>query len=466
MLMEIAWRGHTVLHDLKLNFCKPDGTPYRTVIIAGENGTGKTSILSSINDLMKGRATPTIEYVKYEREGTIFTASPDTSNHTMGFYTLISPGSDVPIQCNVDINHHNPTIDNDPTQLRFYGCLYLTARSGFKTSPIKSTTTKHLDDEKDGEDEDYDYTGIKQLLVDLDEQDAKAYRKAVNNVVAEYGLVDKKFTEDVISLSRMSRFTGAFNDFFQPYMKYSDVDSSSSTEKVIRFIKNGELINIDQLSTGEKQIVFRGAYCLKNIKALYNGLILIDEPELSMHPKWQVKILQYYRDIFTEDSVQKAQMIITTHSDHIISEALSCRDEVKVIILKSENGTIVAHDVEESVLPRIQSSEVNYIAFGLATLDYFLALYCRVQELAHAHGKKDSIDGCDEFIKEQDGFDDTLLMADDFNKHHFDTLPTYIRNGICHPNSKRVFDEKDVERCIVFLRSICTLYRDESEVVA
>ena len=399
MLLEIAWKGHTVLHDLKLNLHKSDGTPYRTVVIAGENGTGKTSILTSINDLMKGRSTPSIDYVTYEFDGALYTVTPESNNPNFGFYYRKEHSTGVSQFCPVDQYHHKSVIEDDPTQLRYHGCLYLSARSGFKTSTIKSTTTRLLDTERGGEDEDYDYTEIKQLFVDLDEQDAQAYRKVVDDRTNECGVVYKKFTDDVKSCSKMSRFTVAFNDFFYPDMKFQGVDNENGKEKTIRFIKNEESINIDELSTGEKQIVFRGAFCLKNSKVLTNGLILIDEPELSMHPKWQKKIFKYYRNIFSEDSVHNVQMIVTTHSDHVVSEALSCNDDVKVIVLKNENGNIIAHDARERVLPMIQPSEVNYIAFGLSSYDYFLALYCRVQEIADEHGMA-GIEGCDRFIME------------------------------------------------------------------
>ena len=43
-------------------------------------------------------------------------------------------------------------------------------------------------------------------------------------------------------------------------------------EKKILFKKNITLVPIDNLSTGEKQIVFRGAYLLKNINNLDGAL--------------------------------------------------------------------------------------------------------------------------------------------------------------------------------------------------
>lgn len=456
MFLEFEWADHPVLHDLKLDLRKSDGTPYRTIVIAGENGTGKTSILTSINNLINGNPTPTLNHAIYERNGDSYSVTPDKEYPDYGFYHRLDLKTDQTRHYQLDAHTHDSDLENDEAELRYYGCIYLSARSGFKTSPITSSTTKQLDTEKNGNDQDFNYTEIKQLIVDLDEQDNHDYRKMTEEVINGGGVVDRSFESDMQSKLRMFRFSNAFDKFFESKLVFEDIDRSNSKEKVIRFSKNNQLISIDDLSTGEKQIVFRGAYCLRNSRMLKNGLVLIDEPELSMHPKWQRKILQYYRDLFTEDSEQTTQLIITTHSDHVISEALRDRDNVKVIILKNDSGRVVAHNVEECVLPKVQSSEVNYLAFGLASYDYFLALYCRVQELAQVCGKKNSIKGCDEFIHEHELFDDSMFKLDDFVNGQFKTLPTYIRNGLCHPNSARIVDDAEVERCIQFLRKICT----------
>jgi len=46
-----------------------------------------------------------------------------------------------------------------------------------------------------------------------------------------------------------------------------------------------------------------------------NSIILIDEPEISLHPKWQTEIMKIYANIGKNN-----QFIITTHSPFIISQ--------------------------------------------------------------------------------------------------------------------------------------------------
>ena len=67
---------------------------------------------------------------------------------------------------------------------------------------------------------------------------------------------------------------------------------------------------------------------------------MIDEPELSMHPKWQRNILQYYKGLFTQSGKQNAQMFFATHSDHVLKEALLNRHKNIVITLEEHKGRI------------------------------------------------------------------------------------------------------------------------------
>ena len=41
MIPRVKWRNHAVLGDLELDFTKANGTPYNTIVLAGENGTGR-----------------------------------------------------------------------------------------------------------------------------------------------------------------------------------------------------------------------------------------------------------------------------------------------------------------------------------------------------------------------------------------------------------------------------------------
>ena len=52
MIREMKWNNHDVLGNLELDFSKPDGSIYDTIILAGENGSGKTTILETLSTFL------------------------------------------------------------------------------------------------------------------------------------------------------------------------------------------------------------------------------------------------------------------------------------------------------------------------------------------------------------------------------------------------------------------------------
>ncbi|MDO4271462.1 MAG: AAA family ATPase [Candidatus Saccharibacteria bacterium] len=225
--------------------------------------------------------------------------------------------------------------------------------------------------------------------------------------------------------------------------------------------KHGREISIDNLSTGEKQIVFRGAHLLKNINSISGGVVLIDEPELSIHPKWQHKILGYYRSLFNRNNTQTAQMVIATHSEYVLRSALKDKDNVLIIILSDKNGNINSKNITApTTLSTITSAETNYLAFGILSTDFHIELYGYLQNKT---GNL-SVKNCDDYIATQTTFFNPELHAktDSFTDRNgrttnYQTLPTYIRNAIDHPNSARSYTDDELKYSIELLIKLCRL---------
>jgi len=102
---------------------------------------------------------------------------------------------------------------------------------------------------------------------------------------------------------------------------------------------SGVEFGIDELSTGEKTLVSKVLSLFFN--QIKNQIILIDEPELSLHPRWQSKILKIYEKFALENN---CQIIIATHSPHIIASA---KNEYLRFLKKEKNGNIsVINDIQ------------------------------------------------------------------------------------------------------------------------
>jgi len=79
-------------------------------------------------------------------------------------------------------------------------------------------------------------------------------------------------------------------------------------------IKDGRTLSANMFSSGEREIVhFLLAMFALNVQ---DGLILVDEPELHLHPRWQKIFLDLFRDLAPE---RNNQFVITTHSPAFVT---------------------------------------------------------------------------------------------------------------------------------------------------
>lgn len=104
-----------------------------------------------------------------------------------------------------------------------------------------------------------------------------------------------------------NRLTNALNNLFEETKKIAVFNED---EIEIR-LSNGKAISYRSLSSGERQVVF---IFLKIINgSVDNSLILMDEPEISLHLSWQEKLLTEITKV--NDS---SQIIIVTHSPAMV----------------------------------------------------------------------------------------------------------------------------------------------------
>ena len=110
------------------------------------------------------------------------------------------------------------------------------------------------------------------------------------------------------------------------------IGMSTETTEILPIFTNssGDEFDINELSSGEKQLFLR-TLAIKMLNP-ENSIILIDEPELSLHPKWQQKIVDVYKKIGKNN-----QIILATHSPHILG---SVEKENIILLVKNKNGAV------------------------------------------------------------------------------------------------------------------------------
>jgi len=283
---------YKILKDFECNFTDKDGDILNTVVIAGINGSGKTSILELIsNFFMKNRKLPSFkDYIEINIK----------NDGLLDSFNLIANN-----EAQTRINRkYKPTI---------------TSSEVFQNDIKKISNdiqTFFLEFAK--ENENLSFKEIKE--------------KAINDINSTFE-----------NLELVTKFKGLSDDIKQ--------------EPIFENL-NSDNIKLKDLSTGEQQLYIR-ALGFKMMK-LKNSIILVDEPELSLHPNWQNSILEIYQKIAKEGD---NQLIITTHSPHIINST----SYKNLIFLIEENNKIVSKKFNSPPLDR----DINTIIKTLMGAEYF-----------------------------------------------------------------------------------------------
>ena len=323
-IKSIKFKNHPILKNLELNFCDANGKAVDTIIIAGENGTGKSSILNYLYSITSGSAVT---------EATITLEKNDTQ------YQLYYYMRDNSIWVRDDNKLNTFLLSNDYKRKYALSGIFSDVDINFKADNVSSVTSMALDTSGSSRRSTTDLPKqIKQLLIDVQALDdaelSHAMRENPTKTKAELQVAE-----------RIPRFTNAFARMFDG-LTYDRIENAGG-HKVIYFKKNGVDIPIDSLSSGEKQVVYRGCFLLKDANATSGAFVFIDEPEISLHPNWQMKIMDYYKDIFTaEDGKQTSQIFAVTHSPFIVHNENRRNDKV-IVLTRDENGDIIVKDKPE-----------------------------------------------------------------------------------------------------------------------
>lgn len=356
--------------NLKLDFSN-NGEVQDTIILAGNNGCGKTTILDEISVLTTkdkwlyndnrnmgkiiARIVPSEEEKKIVIDKLLSNMERDSSIDNC---IEIFRDSNI-LELNVDFFKESHTYDRikifsiqdeqkieiNAATLFIYGdfekvmqSFYSTANINYNFDNISSITNIELDKKNvnsivTGNDIG---TEIKQTFIDIQNLDAQDFQNWMDDNVD--GILDKNKIKEKMRV-RTRRFENAFK-YIMNEIKLESIENSANGKQVI-FTRNGQKTKIDDFSTGEKQIIIRGGYLLRFLNVCQGAIILIDEPELSLHPEWQKKILQFYKKLFTdENGNQTSQIIVATHSPFIIHNSSRYNDKVIVLSKNEEDGKV------------------------------------------------------------------------------------------------------------------------------
>ena len=226
-IRKIVFHEHPVLKNLSLDFCDSEGKCVDTIILAGENGTGKSTIINSIYMLVSRTADFEAD-VEFEKNGEVFQMTYYHKTLSNGnTYLFASDGSGMNALINsTDVANRHPTAG-----------IYSDVDINFHSKPLSSVTSLTLDAANNSRRSSNDLpTQINQLLIDIQAlDDAEIALSAKEN--------PETLAKNLKVSERMPRFTSAFNRMFDT-LSYSRIDNQNG-RKTILFQKNGATIPID-----------------------------------------------------------------------------------------------------------------------------------------------------------------------------------------------------------------------------
>lgn len=281
----IEIKDFRILENITIDFQVPDDESNVINVIAGVNGSGKTSLLELIDRIFIYESNKEGTYsIKFNNKYSLDKININPS--------IMINGK----KCSRIYEYTGSLVENNKFKNGKHSSpriIYSPAKLAFEYRQVSALNTSYQFQNK---------INTQSLLGEAE------------HYIREYVISKERQSHNTDPEVRTREAVEAFNQHFSSVKmttKLYNLDIHQLNKPVFKNAK-GDLVNIDQLSDGEKQLYGRVVALM--ILNPTNSIILIDEPEISLHPSWQFAIMQIYAQIGEGN-----QFIIATHSPHIIA---------------------------------------------------------------------------------------------------------------------------------------------------
>lgn len=441
------------------NFNVPDGISDGSglTLIVGENGCGKTTLLDSIALCMLDYKASSFNIydMNNPKEDTtiIFTSDEDfevsgsmpKSNFTaVGFKfkaNLRVSKSKTYLQNPVVFDQYY--ISKDPEKPKIGSPdLRLSVNNPFLGKRFNDTDILFLDKNrifqiKSG---NFNSTRFDRLMNDFNTQYIKALKndeiidlnEDLNDKI-KVGKIENSFLESAINEFEKMSGRRVKLDFINNYEPFTNAT-------FIMKENNNIQVPLSSIGSGYEMIfsLLYSYYLAKQNNK--NIIIIIDEPELHLHPDVQKKFVEFLLKI-SKDS----QIVLSSHSPILVKQLLY-NGLIKTIVLNNDK---TISEIKNFKLSYLSANEINYLAFGLATEEYHNELY---EELKFKYYPNETS------IKQ---FDNNFFITDKNEPKNYPwkeeqnsvSVHTFIRNQIHHRKENGVPSYEELKRSIITMRS-------------
>ena len=293
------------LENLDINF-ESKGKVLDLIVLAGINGSGKTRVLESVLDFFykiemfyKSQNKIELFYEEIENE------SIKTAGNIDVFYNELKNGAKGAFL--------SPKyLEIKKILKKFPKIIYVPTEINFQKVQKAQTNFK----------KEYSFINI------VDSYEIKDIPSYIATRISKVANEEEDLTMGQVRKKVFAEINGIF-EILELDVKLSEISKDENSMPIFTD-SSGKKFGINELSSGEKQLFLR-TLAIKMLEP-ENSIIMIDEPELSLHPKWQQKIVDVYRKIGRNN-----QIILATHSPHILG---SVEKENIILLEKNENGIV------------------------------------------------------------------------------------------------------------------------------
>ena len=293
------------LENLDINF-ESEGKVLDLIVLAGINGSGKTRVLESVLDFFykiemfyKSQNKIELFYEEIENE------SIKTAGNIDVFYNELKNGAKGAFL--------SPKyLEIKKILKKFPKIIYVPTEINFQKVQKAQTNFK----------KEYSFINI------VDSYEIKDIPSYIATRISKVANEEENLTMGQVRKKVFAEINGIF-EILELDVKLSEISKDENSMPIFTD-SSGKKFGINELSSGEKQLFLR-TLAIKMLEP-ENSIIMIDEPELSLHPKWQQKIVDVYRKIGRNN-----QIILATHSPHILG---SVEKENIILLEKNENGIV------------------------------------------------------------------------------------------------------------------------------
>ena len=315
------------LEKLDINF-ESEGKVLDLIVLAGINGSGKTRVLESIRywfEMFRSKAV-NVELFYEENEREVLKSLMNSEG-----LTEIEKEMQKEIEytdCLRNIKFYNYDYRHNKTENRNYNSkiisksfeklkifpklIYVPTEINFEEIKKAQTNLK----------KEYRFINI------VDSYEIKDIPSYIATRISKVANEEENLTMGQVRKKVFAEINGIF-EILELDVKLSEISKDENSMPIFTD-SSGKKFGINELSSGEKQLFLR-TLAIKMLEP-ENSIIMIDEPELSLHPKWQQKIVDVYRKIGRNN-----QIILATHSPHILG---SVEKENIILLKKNENGIV------------------------------------------------------------------------------------------------------------------------------